>query len=133
MESVEHITSNGKPVAYIMRGGMKPEKTTFLTPWHLSLQVGFVIYPAGGEIPRHTHLPLERHIVGTPEVLVVQKGCCEVDIYNDSRELVATHFLQTGDVMLLVSGGHGLRMLEDTILLEIKQGPYTGVEEKERF
>lgn len=133
MESVEHITSNGKPVAYIMRAGMKPEKTTFLTPSYLSLQVGFVVYPAGGEIARHTHLPLERHILGAPEVLIVQKGCCEIDIYDDSREFVTTRLLQTGDVILLASGGHGLRMLEDTILLEIKQGPYTGLEEKERF
>jgi len=64
---------------------------------------------------------------------VVQRGRCLMDIYNDGRELVATRELQAGDVMLIVGGGHGFRMLEDTVFLEIKQGPYTGLEEKERF
>jgi hypothetical protein len=66
-------------------------------------------------------------------VILVKKGRCLLDIYNDERELVATRELSAGDLMLMVGGGHGFRMLEDTILLEIKQGPYTGVEEKERF
>jgi hypothetical protein len=41
--------------------------------------------------------------------------------------------LETGDIILLVAGGHGFRCLEDTVLLEIKQGPYTGLVEKEAF
>lgn len=56
-----------------------------------------------------------------------------MDIYNDNRELVATRELGPGDIMLMVGGGHGFRMLVGTVLLEIKQGPYTGVDEKERF
>lgn len=98
-----------------------------------NLQFGFVVYPAQGEVARHVHRKLERHIVGTSEVLILKQGRCEIDIYNDDRELVTTRELRTGDVMLMVSGGHGFRMLEDTVLLEIKQGPYTGVDEKERF
>ena len=47
--------------------------------------------------------------------------------------LVATRELLPGDIMLMVGGGHGFRMLEDTVLLEVKQGPYTGLDEKERF
>lgn len=66
-------------------------------------------------------------------MLVVRKGICEVDIYNEDRHLVATRKLQTGDVLLMVNGGHGFRMLGDTIFLEIKQGPYLDVDEKERF
>jgi hypothetical protein len=76
---------------------------------------------------------LERHLVGTSEVLIIKRGRCLLDVYNDNKELVATRELGTGDLMLMVGGGHGFRMLEDTVLLEVKQGPYTGVEEKERF
>ncbi len=133
MEPVEHITWNGKPLAYIIRSEINPEKTTFLTPPEFNFQVGFVVYPSDGEIDPHIHLPLERHIVGTSEVLVVKKGRCEIDIYNDDRELVVTRELCEGDIMLMVGGGHGFRMLEDTVLLEVKQGPYTGLDEKERF
>jgi hypothetical protein len=48
-------------------------------------------------------------------------------------QLVAPRELNVGEVMLVIGGGHGFRMLEYTILLEIKQGPYTGEIEKERF
>lgn len=132
-EPIERILEQGSPLAYIIRASFSPEQTTFLTPPEFKQQVGFVVYPAGGEITRHTHRALERHLTGTSEVLVVQKGHCLIDIYNDARELVATRELQTGDIMLMVGGGHGFRMLEDTVFLEIKQGPYTGVDEKERF
>jgi mannose-6-phosphate isomerase-like protein (cupin superfamily) len=133
IDMIEHITWNGPPLCYIIRAEMNPEQTTFLTPPEFKQQVGYIVYPAGGEIARHVHRPLERHLVGTSEVLVVKKGRCLIDIYNDDRELVATRELYPGDLMLMVGGGHGFRMLEDTVLLEIKQGPYTGVEEKERF
>jgi len=133
MGPVEQIVWKDKPLAFIIRAEMAPEKTTFLTPSELNLQVGFVVYPAGGEVARHLHRPLERHIVGTSEVLVVKEGRCQMDIYDDDRRLVATRELRKGDIMLMVGGGHGFRMLEDTVLLEVKQGPYTGLDEKERF
>ena len=130
---IESVTYHGKPLALIIRAGYQPQKTTFLTPSEFKQQVGFVVYPEGGVIRRHVHRPLERHLVGTSEVLVIQSGRCEIDIYNDDRELVATRELRVGDVMLMVGGGHGFRMLEDTVLLEVKQGPYTGLDEKELF
>jgi mannose-6-phosphate isomerase-like protein (cupin superfamily) len=133
MGPVEQIIWKDKPLAYIIRAEMAPGKTTFLTPSELNLQVGFVVYPAGGEVARHLHRPLERHIVGTSEVLVVKEGRCQMDIYDDDRRWVATRELRKGDIMLMVGGGHGFRMLEDTVLLEVKQGPYTGLDEKERF
>ena len=133
MDHVEPVVCNGKLLAYVIRGIINPTSTTFLTPPELKQQVGFVVYPAGGEIQRHVHRLLERNIVGTSEVLIVQKGRCEIDVYNDNRELVATRELSRGDIMLMVGGGHGFRMLEDTVFLEIKQGPYTGIDEKEHF
>jgi quercetin dioxygenase-like cupin family protein len=133
MEHIEQVMWHEKPLAYIIRAEMIPTKTAFVTPPEFKQQVGFVVYPAGGEIQRHDHRPLERHLVGTSEVLVIQRGRCEIDIYNDDRELVATRELRQGDIILTVAGGHGFRMLEDTVFLEVKQGHYTGVDDKERF
>ena len=133
MPMVEHITWNDKPLAYIIRAELDPSRTTFLTPPEFKQQVGYVVYPAGGEVKRHLHRNLERHLVGTSEVLLLRRGRCEIDIYNDERELVATRELREGDITLMVGGGHGFRMQEDTVFLEIKQGPYTGMDEKERF
>jgi quercetin dioxygenase-like cupin family protein len=133
-DHIELITSSlGSPLAYIVRAAEQPPQTTFVTPDEANLQVGFVVYPAGGEIARHSHRPVERTILGTSEVLVVRKGTCELDVYDTEHALVATRELRAGDVMVMVAGGHGFRLLEDTVLLEVKQGPYTGPDEKERF
>jgi hypothetical protein len=133
VDDVERIGSNGKVYAYIIRGEIDPKQTTFLTPSDLKQQVGFVVYPAGGEVKRHVHRALERHLVGTSEVIVVRKGLCELDVYDDERRHVATRELRPGDIMIMTGGGHGFRMIEDTVLLEVKQGPYTGIDEKEHF
>ena len=133
MEPIERIAHNEQVLCILIRASLLPDRTTFITPPDYKQQVGFVVYPAGGEIAPHRHRALERHLTGTSEVLVVKKGHCFLDIYNDAGDLIATRELQTGDVMLMVGGGHGFRMLKDTVLLEIKQGPYTGLDEKERF
>lgn len=133
MSLVEEVAADGKVLCLIIRGDAQPERTTFLTPDTYNLQAGFIVYPAGGAVVPHRHHPVERRIQGTQEVLMVRRGHCLVDLYDESKTLVATRDLAQGDVILLVSGGHGFRMTQDTVLLEIKQGPYVGVEEKERF
>jgi mannose-6-phosphate isomerase-like protein (cupin superfamily) len=129
---IERMTHAGQELAYIVRSQTHLE-TRYVTPPELNLQVGFIVYHAGEQILRHVHLPVERHIVGSMEVLIVRQGRCEVDVYTDERELVATSELREGDVLIAIAGGHGFRVLEDLVLLEVKQGPYPGVAEKERF
>lgn len=130
---VEHITWHDQHVATIIRDNYKPDKTTFVTPDSYYQQAGFVVYPQGGKVKRHSHLPLQRHLVGTPEALMVRKGKVEVDLFSLDKEFLGTWTLDQGDLILLVAGGHSCRCLEDTVLLEIKQGPYTGLVEKEHF
>lgn len=130
---VEHITWHNQHIATIIRTGFLPPKTTFVTPDDYYQQAGFVVYPQGGAVQRHIHLPLQRHLVGTPETLLVRQGQVEADLYALDRSYLGTWVLNEGDLLLLVGGGHGFRFLEDTVLLEIKQGPYTGLKEKEQF
>lgn len=132
-QPIEHISQGDRCLAIIIRTNCVPRETTFLTPSDYKQQIGFIVYPAGGEVPRHVHRPLQRQLVGTSEVLLVRQGHCVADIYSEERELIASRELREGDVILLVAGGHGFRMLADTVLLEVKQGPYTGIDEKERF
>ena len=133
MDLIENITQAGRVLAIIVRGEFAPSSTTFLTSPELEQQLGFVVHPAGERIPSHVHHPEHRRLTGTTEVLVVVKGSCEIELFDDEHTPVATRQLKKGDVILLASGGHGLRMLEDTILLEIKQGPYMGQSEKDVF
>ena len=52
MPMIELITWNGKPLTYVIRAEVDPSRTTFLTPPEFKQQVGYVVYPAGGEVPR---------------------------------------------------------------------------------
>jgi hypothetical protein len=96
-----------------------PEKTEFLTPDTYKQQTGFIIYPAGGEIVPHIHHEVERNLKGMSEVLLVKKGRCLADFYRQDKTYLCTRELNSGDVLLLVSGGHGFRMIEHTVVIEI--------------
>ena len=134
MDNVELISSsNGQALCYVIRGSTKPGLTTFITPPDAKQQVGFIVYPKGGVIARHIHRPLERHIIGMAEVLVVRSGHCQIDVYDDQENLVTVRDLYQNDVVLMVGGGHGFKIIEDTVLLEIKQGPYLGADDKRLF
>ncbi len=133
MDNVEIITANGQTLCYVIQKETKPEQTTFITPPEGKQQVGFIVYPKGGVIARHVHKPLERHIKGMNEVLIVRSGHCQIEVYDEQKSLVAVRDLYQGDVVLMVAGGHGFQIKEDTVLLEIKQGPYLGADDKELF
>lgn len=133
LEGIEHVGWNGQHIATIVRADAEPTKTTFVTPDCYYQQGGFVVYGQGKEVPRHMHLPLQRHLVGTPETLLIRKGRVEADLYGLDKSFIATVTLNKGDMILLVAGGHCFRFIEDSVLFEIKQGPYTGLKEKEMF
>lgn len=132
-DRVETIRHQDKVLCILVRALPAPTQTEFYTPNDYNLQMGNIVYPAGGAIPRHSHRPVTRTVTGTSEVLVVQKGRMLIDLYDDAKSLVATREMSVGDAVALVSGGHGFRLLEDTVLLEVKQGPYSGIQEKDRF
>jgi hypothetical protein len=131
--SIQHIDWNGQHVATIIRADYLPDATTFVSPDSYYQQTGFVVYPRGGVVARHLHLPIQRHLVGTPETLIIRKGKAEVDLYGLDKTPLGTWILEQGDIVQLVSGGHCLRCLEDTVFFELKQGPFTGLTEKEKF
>lgn len=133
MSGIEIIQHQDQVFAYLIRATVSPAETQFFTPEQENLQVGFVVYPQGGEVVPHTHKRFQRTVEGTAEVLLVRKGHCFMDIFHDDQRLFTTRELHAGDTVLLISGGHGFRMIEDTTFLEVKQGPYTGIQEKDRF
>lgn len=133
IKGVEHVTWHGQHIATVIRSSHLPSRTTFVTPDAYYQQAGFVVYQKGRTIPRHIHLPLQRHLVGTPETLIVLRGKLEAELYSMDKKLLAKRILERGDVILLVAGGHCFRCLRNTVLMEIKQGPYTGLLEKEGF
>ncbi|MFH0809613.1 MAG: hypothetical protein V2A77_03965 [Pseudomonadota bacterium] len=89
--------------------------------------------PAGYSIDPHVHLIADRNIKLTQEVLFVKKGKIRVDLYSNQREFIQSEILSGGEVILLASGGHGFTMLEESEIIEVKQVPYAGDNDKVVF
>lgn len=130
---IEWIANGEHILAGLISADHIPERSEFVTPDSYKQQIGFIAYPSGNEIAPHIHHEMERSIRGTSEVLLVRKGRCLVDFYLEDKSYFCTRELRKDDTLVLVGGGHGFRMLEDTVFLEVKQGPYIGPAEKERF
>jgi hypothetical protein len=133
VNGIETLEVDGNVLGFVIRAGATPTSTGFITGDDANLQAGFVVYPRGGAVQPHVHLPVERSVIGTAEFILVRSGRCFVDVYSDQREIVATRELGPGDAILSLAGGHGFRMSEDTVLLELKQGPFLPGLDKERF
>jgi len=129
----EEIRYKGELLAIIIKGRYMPEKTEFITPETFKQQVGFIVYKKGQEIEPHIHHELSRNLKGTSEVLVLKKGKVRIDFYSQDKKYIESRNLLPGDILVLVSGGHGFHFYTKGVFLEIKQGPYIGPQEKERF
>lgn len=132
-KTIEFIEHNGEIIAIIVRRDHQGEGVNFLTPPHFPKQLAHMSHLKGHIVKPHYHVPIKREIEGTQEVLVIKKGKIKTDIYNNEQSHIATRILEEGDTILLASGGHGLEVIEDVEMIEIKQGPYSEENDKRHF
>ncbi|QSA96835.1 hypothetical protein [Methylococcus sp. EFPC2] len=130
---INRITHGSKELAIILRHTFRANGIEFLTPGAYSQQLGYMNRPTGYVIPPHVHNPVVREVHYTNEVLFIKSGRLRVDFYSAEREYLESTILEAGDVILLALGGHGFEMLEPTEIIEVKQGPYAGDQDKTRF
>ena len=133
MEHLATIKENDHIFAIVIRKDFSQPGIHFFTPGEFSQQLGMLIHPQGKSINRHRHKLVKREIQRTQEVLVVFEGKIKVDLYNDEGKMLKSVILNPGEVILLAQGGHLIEILEDTKMIEIKQGPYAGFDDKEFF
>lgn len=132
-KSYEEIKHDGKLIAIILRTNFTTDKTTFFSPPDFSQQLGYIVYKEDGIIKAHFHREVHRRITFTQEVLFIKRGKLIVNLYANDKKYITSRELNAGDVIFLCSGGHEFKMLEDTEMVEVKQGPYLGEEDKIRF
>lgn len=130
---IQKIEYRNQTLAIILRCAYRSEGITFFTPESYSLQLGYMSRPSGYEIEAHLHLPVDRKIELTNEVLFIKSGKVKIDFYSEEKIFVSSVILVSGDVVLLARGGHGLQMLEASEIIEVKQGPYSGEADKLKF
>ena len=129
-ETVKNLNKN---LAFIIRNNFRDEDIKFFTPDDFSQQLGYMNRPKGYTISPHVHNAVSREVQLTQEVLFIKSGKLRVDFYDDQKKYVESRILFAGDVILLAFGGHGFEILESAEIIEVKQGPYTGDNDKVRF
>ena len=129
----EEIIHNNNLLAIILRSSFKTEGIAFFTPDDFSQQLGYMKREKNYIIEPHVHNPVKREVVWTQEVLFIKSGKVQVDFYDNSKNYLESRIIEKGDVILLASGGHGFSMIEDSEIIEVKQGPYSGDRDKTRF
>jgi len=127
------IEHDGVLFAMIIPANYHASGVHFFTPQDFSQQVAYMQHKQGVAIDAHMHNHLLREVHYTQEVLIIRSGKLRVDFYTHDQAYVESRVLTPGDVALIVDGGHGFEVLEDLEMIEIKQGPYLGEDDKVRF
>ena len=105
------------------------EGLKFFSPDGDYQQVGTWGYGAGKTLLAHSHNEVARSVAWTQEVLYIRAGRVLAEVYDTADCKVAELEAGAGDLLVLLRGGHGYRILEDgTQVLEIKNGPYVGAD-----
>ncbi|MBI4286105.1 MAG: hypothetical protein HY670_09475 [Chloroflexi bacterium] len=126
---IDTVTWQDKVLALILRSNHGTEGVDFITPADSPLQLGVLKHRAGARIRPHVHKDIPRTINRLEEVLHIDQGKVEAEFYGDDGRKVASAALNAGDTILLISGGHGFHILEDSRIIEVKQGPFFGTAE----
>jgi mannose-6-phosphate isomerase-like protein (cupin superfamily) len=132
-KNVETIVHGLEPIALIIKAEYEEPGIHFFTPANFSQQLAVMKHTAGHKISPHVHNLVFRQVMYTQEVLLIRRGRVKVDLYSSAREFVVSRVLKAGDLILLCGGGHSIEMLEETSMIEVKQGPYAGDGDKTRF
>jgi hypothetical protein len=130
---IEKFEYKNQLYAVIIRTSFKKKGIEFFTPDDFSQQLGYMNRPSGYIIDPHVHNLVERKVTLTQEVLYIKSGKVRVDFFDDEKNYIESRILNVGDVILLAAGGHGFQMLEQSEIIEVKQGPYCGDADKVRF
>jgi len=130
---MQYIRSGDEILSIIIKKDFHKDGIEFFTPPEFSQQLAYMKRPKDYIILPHVHNPVQREVFYTKEVLFIKSGKVRVDFYDEEKNYLKSIILEAGDIILLAHGGHGFKMLEDTEIIEVKQGPYAGEMDKTRF
>jgi hypothetical protein len=133
VKGLTQIVRDGEIYAIVLRKEYDKPGPSFFTPGEFSQQLGMLVHPKGKEVKRHRHKLVKREIFRTQEVLLLLEGKVRVEICTDEGEKIKAFLLRPGDAVLLARGGHSVKVLEKSKMIEVKQGPYAGADDKEFF
>ena len=131
---IEKIYHNKKLYALIVRAKFRKKNgINFFTEDSSNQQFGYMKHSKGHVIKPHRHKRRDTKIFYTTEVIILFKGLLRVDFYNEKQKYLFSKVVKAKDIIMLVHGGHGFKVLKKIEMIEVKQGPYSFVKDKIKF
>ncbi len=131
---IEKIKYKKKLFALIVRGKYRGKKgISFFTDNKAIQQFGYMNHKTNHIIKPHLHRKQTRKLLHTSEVILILKGVLRVDFYNNKKIYLFSKILREKDIIMLVHGAHGFKVIKNVQMLEIKQGPYINKLDKVKF
>lgn len=128
----EMKSDDEKIIAIVVKANFRKNGVNFVSKKDFPLQLGISGYKKGDKIRPHFHIDKEVTVNKIQEVVYIKSGRTMVNLYDLNGERFKSVELLTGDTIFFVDGGHGFEMLEDTRIIEVKQGPYFGKDKDKR-
>ena len=131
---IEKILHKDKLFALIVKGNFRKKRgINFFTPNNSTQQFGYMKHKKGHIVEPHQHNKRLTKIFSTTEVILLLKGILRVDFYDNKRKYLFSKIINEKDIIMLVHGGHGFKVLKNVEMVEIKQGPYSLSSDKIKF
>ena len=131
---IQKITHKNEVLALIIKNKyIKKKGINFFTDNKLSQQVAYMNHKKGHVIQPHIHKKRLKKIYDTSEVLIILNGSMKVDFYNYKKKYLFSKILVKNDIVILLTAGHGFKILKNCKFIEVKQGPYNPIKDKFKF
>ena len=131
---IEKIYNKKKLYALIVRSEFRKKNgINFFTPEDSNQQFGYMKHDKGHIIKPHKHKKRATKIFYTTEVIIIFKGSLRVDFYNQKQKYLFSKIIKEKDIIMLIHGGHGFKVLKKVEMIEVKQGPYSVEKDKIKF
>ncbi len=119
---MEKIFHGKKLLAVLVR--KLPTGSVPVTDPQEALQMLTLKHKKDHRIEPHTHARNVRKTTALQECLVVLRGKLRATLYGSQGEILRRVVLRSGDTFIILHGAHGVEFLEDSEVIELKNGPF---------
>ena len=117
----------------VKKGYRKKKGISFFTDNNANQQIGYMKHGKNYIIKPHSHKKRISKIFITSEVIILLKGILRVDFYDNKQKYLFSIKLYPNEIIYLVHGAHGFKVLKDVQMIEVKQGPFKKNIDKIKF
>lgn len=120
----ESILYKGTLLAVLVHDINTADQTQFFSPDDTALQIGTIVKQSGDTVLPHYHTCKPFTMMQVQECIFVITGRVNAKVLAADASVVREVILSANSALLTVAGGHEFDFLEESILFEVKQGPF---------